>query len=281
MSSLAPVPEPTPLSDAAESSKRESKPKPTKTLPTDRINVTKQLDIVRAYAAATANGSKPATVGEVAEIVRMAATTIQMANPFLSSINLITRSGAGAYTVPPEVLSFLKAYEWDKETASHKLAPLLRSTWFGQALLPRITYGPIEEKTALGVVAEACGAQPECEKELRMIIEFMAAGGLVMRENGQVRPRPITVPSEPPSPVQAQQPTTDEHRDRDKEPSVNSSRLNTSVQATPGKFNLNIAVEVDMAEFATWRPERIQAFFRGVAEVLAAKADVEKGGAGS
>jgi hypothetical protein len=68
---------------------------------------------------------------------------------------------------------------------------------------------------------------------------------------------------------------------KEKEPSVNTAKVSTAVQSTPGKFNLNISVEVDMAEFATWRPERIQAFFRGVAEVLAAKADVEKGGAGS
>lgn len=279
--STTPIPEPIPISDGIEASKKD-KSKPSKTLPTDRISVSKQLDILRAYAAATANGSKAATVGEAAEIVKMAAATIQMAHPFLTSIGLITRSGAGAYSVSAEVLSFLKAYEWDRETASHKLGPLLRGTWFGQAILPRITFGPIEEKAAIAVLADACGAQPEYEKELRMILEFMASGGLVVRENGQIRPRPTTTQSEPSSVASPQpqpQVSSDEHRDRD--PSVNTSRLNTSVQSTPGKFNLNIAVEVDMAEFATWRPERIQAFFRGVAEVLAAKADVEKGGAGS
>jgi hypothetical protein len=53
----------------------------------------------------------------------------------------------------------------------------------------------------------------------------------------------------------------------------------TSVlQSTAGGVTFNVDVSVDMAEFATWRPERIQAFFRGIAEVLAAKADVEKGG---
>jgi hypothetical protein len=223
------------------------------------------------------NGTRPATVGEAAEIVKMASATIQIAHAFLSSVNLITRTGTGAYTVSADALAFLKAYEWDKDTASHKLAPTFRNAWFGQALLARITFGPIEEKTAIGVLAEACSAGPEYEKELRMLIEFMAAGGLVIREGGQVRPRPILSPDVPASAPPAAQPKPQESS----EPAVNASKLNTSVQATPGKFNLNISVEVDMAEFSTWRPERIQAFFRGVAEVLAAKADVEKGGASS
>ena len=265
MSSQPVNPGPVPVAPEGENPAQRDKPKPTKTLPTERISVAKQLDILRAYAAASANGSRAATVGEVAEIVKMAATTIQMAHPFLSSINLITRTGTGAYSASQEALSFLKAYEWDKETASHKLGTLMRESWFGQALLSRITFGPIEEKTAIGVLADACSAPPEYEKELRMVIEFMGAAGLVLRENGQVRPRPtMTGPSESPMPV-APQARVEEPRE--KEQTVNASRLSTAVQSTPGKFNLNISVEVDMAEFSTWRPERIQAFFRGVAEV--------------
>src|SRR5258708_7947305 len=104
------TPGPIPISPEVDASKKE-KPKPNKTLPTDRISVAKQLDILRAYAAASSNGSRAATVGEVSEIVKMASATIQMAHPFLSSINLITRTGTGAYSVSPEALSFLNAYE--------------------------------------------------------------------------------------------------------------------------------------------------------------------------
>ncbi len=273
------TPGPIPISGELTDAAKKEKPKPTKVVPTDRIGVGRQLDILRAYAAASGNGSRAATVGEVAEIVKMSAATIQLAHPFLASIGLITRTGTGAYSVSQEALGFLNAYEWDKETASHKLGSVMRNAWFGQALLSRITFGPIDEKNAIAVLAEACSAPPEYEKELRMVIEFMAAAGLVLRENGQVRPRPTLASSPSEAPAPAPQPRVEEPRE--KEQSVNASRLNTSVQSTPGKFNLNISVEVDMAEFSTWRPERIQAFFRGVAEVLAAKADFEKGGAGS
>jgi len=106
-----------------------------------------------------------------------------------------------------------------------------------------------------------------------MLLEFTAASGLISRENGQIRARSATS-EQTPSPVKPEEP-------REKDPPVNSSKVSTAVNSTPGRFNLNISVEVDMAEFSTWRPERIQAFFRGVAEVLAAKADVEKGAGSS
>lgn len=251
------------------------KPKPTKTLPSDRITVSKQLDILRAYAAASANGTKSATIIEVGEIVKMAPTTVSTANAFLSSINLIQRADAGSYIPSSEAVSFLKAYEWNTETASHKLGPVMKESWFGQALLPRITFGPIDEETAIAVLAEASSAVPEYRNNLKAIIEFMAAGGLVQRENGQIRLAKQ-------SPAAIAEPGAVPKDEKKKEPSVTSSGVATAfTQPKTGGFNLNIAIEVDMAEFSTWRPERIQAFFRGVAEVLAAKADVEKGGTGS
>ena len=61
-------------------------------------------------------------------------------------------------------------------------------------------------------------------------------------------------------------------------------RTTYAAQSTPtpgGGFDFSVSVHVDMAEFGGWKPERINAFFRGIAEVLAAKADIERGGTGS
>src|SRR5579863_6726568 len=79
--------------------------KPTKTLPTDRINPPKQLDILRAYAAASNNGTKPATVNEVAEIVKMAPSTVALVNAFFSSIQVLQRADTGAYTPSGDVIA--------------------------------------------------------------------------------------------------------------------------------------------------------------------------------
>ena len=51
-------------------------------------------------------------------------------------------------------------------------------------------------------------------------------------------------------------------------------------QPTEGVVQFHISVKVDMAEFADWSPERITAFFAGIAQVLAAKGKLEKSAAG-
>ena len=40
-----------------------------------------------------------------------------------------------------------------------------------------------------------------------------------------------------------------------------------------GLLQFAVNVRVDMAEIRTWRPDRIAAFFTGIAQVLAAKGD--------
>lgn len=46
-----------------------------------------------------------------------------------------------------------------------------------------------------------------------------------------------------------------------------------SRKAAPA-FRLTLDVNVEMTEFATWKPERIAAFWAGIAQVLSAKAAV-------
>jgi hypothetical protein len=45
---------------------------------------------------------------------------------------------------------------------------------------------------------------------------------------------------------------------------------------TGGSVQFNISVKVDMTEFANWPPDLVTAFFGGIAQVLSAKAAVEK-----
>ena len=67
-------------------------------------------------------------------------------------------------------------------------------------------------------------------------------------------------------------------------PSINSTEPQGSRTAvstvfskpTDGVVQFTISVKVDMKEFAAWAPDRITAFFGGIAQVLAAKGKMEK-----
>src|SRR5437879_2468995 len=56
--------------------------RPTKYLPTPRITFNKQLDILRAWAAASGPTGRVASNGAVAEIVKMQPSTVSLAKPF-------------------------------------------------------------------------------------------------------------------------------------------------------------------------------------------------------
>ncbi|HEX6719763.1 MAG TPA: hypothetical protein VF088_21840, partial [Pyrinomonadaceae bacterium] len=125
--------------------------KPNKVFPTVRISFSKQLDILRAYAAA----GRAATLKDVADIVQMAPQTVSLANPFFVDVRLLQRSSEGAgLAASPEVLEYQHAYEWDKDTAAYKLAPVLSKAWFWEALQTRLAFDKLTEDQAITILAE-------------------------------------------------------------------------------------------------------------------------------
>src|SRR5437762_5574893 len=106
--------------------------RPKKILPTDRINFSKQLDLLRAFAAASGPSGRTVTNNDVAVIVGLKASTVSLANPFFSDVGLLLRADGG-YTPSSAVVAFSRAFEWNRETASHKLATVISETWFAQA----------------------------------------------------------------------------------------------------------------------------------------------------
>jgi hypothetical protein len=197
-----------------------------------------------------------------------------MANAFLTSIGLLRRTDTGSFLPSTEVIDFLGAYEWDKKTASHKLAARLRETWFAQALLPRISFEPVDENLAVTIFSEAAGnAGPEYKRELRMLLEWLELGGVIQRDGGQVKQVGKGSPSVGPVEVPQARP-----EERVPEIPARSNRVNTSYggQSPDGGVDFHVDVHVDMAEIGGWHPDRITAFFRGLALVLTAKSGIEK-----
>src|SRR5579883_1947387 len=149
---------------------KKQRPTLQKTLPTDRINFGKQLDIIRAYAALGANG-KPVTNADVGEMMKMQPSTVSLTNAFLSSIGLIIKA-EGGYVPAPEVISFLRANEWTPETAAHELSPKIQQSWFAEILLPKVAFSPISEDAALAKLSDAAQAGPIYRSQLRILLDY-------------------------------------------------------------------------------------------------------------
>ncbi len=158
-------------------------------LPTPRIAFAKQLDLLRAYAAASGPSRKVVGNAETAPYVSLSKNTVSLANPFFADIGLVERVGGG-FVPSQEVVNFAQAYEWDADRAAHELAPVLERSWFGEALLPRLGFGALAEKETLRIVDQAAQAGPDYESQLRIVLEYLEAGGLIERDAGNVRLAP-------------------------------------------------------------------------------------------
>lgn len=166
--------------------KTKFKPRPAKVLPTSRIAFEKQLDILRAYPALSGPDHKPVKNKEVADLVDMSENTVSLANPFFTDVGFLQRQDGGL--IPgEEVFLFLQAHKWEPESSAYRLAPCLETSWFGQALIPRLSFGPMDESRALAVLGETATASPEYTPQLRLLISYLEAAGLIERENGQLK----------------------------------------------------------------------------------------------
>lgn len=263
--SADPAAAPAPVSTGEASAVRKAKNRPTKPLPTNRMAFQKQLDVLRAYAAVNATTGRAVLNKEVGEVVGLTADTVSLANYFFGEIGLLTK-GDGGYSASPEVTAFHRAYEWTPDTASYKLAPRLMESWFAKVLLPRLNYRPIAEEEAISLIGQDAQAGKEYTSQLGILVDYLVSGGVVEREGDKLKLRKNieTTPPQPSAPGPAPK-------------EVAKPQVTTAfAQAAEGRVAFNVSVIVDMAEFAGWQPDRITAFFGGIAQVLAAKGAIEK-----
>jgi hypothetical protein len=251
------------------------KTRPTQVLPTDRITFSRQLDLLRAWAAASGANAEMVTNETVASIVSMKASTVSLANPFFSSVGLL-RKVEGGYIPNPEVFQFNRAYDWNRETAAQKLAPVLRETWFAKAVLPRVLFAPLEEEEAVSVIADAAAVQPDYRSQLILLVDYLVVAGVVDREGNQIRLGKSTTNPNPPTAEGPIVPSATDNNGNHKEEPQGFKVSTAFSQPAEGLVKFDVAVRVDMREFAKWEAARIAAFFNGIAQVLSAKSDIEK-----
>ena len=249
--------------------------RPKKPLPTSRIAFGKQLDLLRAWANASGPSGKVVTNRDVAGIVSMSADTVSLANTFFSAMGLLQKADGG-YLPGQPTLDFNSAYEWTPETAAQKLAPTLRDAWFAEALLPSLKQRPMPKQEALAKLGAAASVGQTYAPQLGLLLDFLEVAGLIEREGETIRAARSEphgeAPAAEPNPAQATPERKDQHVQRS-----GGAGVTTSFSQQPeGQIQFNVSFRVSMAEIAGWQPERITAFFGGIAAVLAAKGGVEQ-----
>ena len=230
----------------------------------DRLAFTKHLDLLRAFVAASDFGTKPTRYSAVAGLMKLHIQSVSQVSPFFLEVGFLERTESGI-TPAPAVIDYVRSLEWNPTTAGRKLAPLVSGMWFWQALKPKLVFRAMSEQDAVETLALEAGATPEHKAHLRMLLEYLELAGIITRDNGQVamtRSADSPVDEKPPPPPQAAQETIKPVKWRDGQ---------SSQATTDGVINLHVDVQVSLADLRGWSPERIEKFFSGIAQVVAAQ----------
>lgn len=260
-----------PLSDV--SAPVAAKAKLSKALPSERVSFEKSTVLLRCFAIGAGSENKPVSNALLADLSKLNESTAGVNNVFFAQAGLINKVGNG-YTPCAEVVSFERAFQFNPETAGQKLAPALRRSWFGAALLPKLAVRAITEDEALGELAEACRAQPEHKPQLRALLDYLVLGAVIDKDGTSIKQGrlaredgPTTKPEEPAMTPQAQTPVQPN--------GVATPRVQTSFSGAAGGLDLQVNIQVDMVQMGTWPPQVVSAFMAGLAQVITAKAAAE------
>jgi hypothetical protein len=175
------------------------RPKPSKSLPTDRLTREKQFHILRAVAKASLAADRGAVSNnDVSRYADTAASSVSLCNAFWVDVGLVIRDGVKVR--PAEaVFEYDQAAEWTPDTAATKLAPILAASWCGKAMLTKLAIKSSSMNDALVFLAQECNASPEYKPQLTLALEYLQAAGLIVIDGTTVS-KGARLDSNPPPP---------------------------------------------------------------------------------
>jgi hypothetical protein len=169
----------------------------TQAIPTNRLTLAKQVEIIRAYGAAFDVSKGPVGIEEVVKFVGMAAATVSQTNAFLQDVGLLRKDGR-RFIPASEVMAMNRLYEVNKEKALGKLAPLFEKTWFGSLVIPKLKFRPMSEEDLVHQLFEAATAEAQHLQQIRMLIDYLVLVGLVERDGANLKLKNGTTEDAPP-----------------------------------------------------------------------------------
>jgi hypothetical protein len=158
----------------------------TQAIPTNRLTLAKQVEIIRAYGAAFDASKEPVGIEDVVKFVGMAAATVSQTNAFLQDLGLVRKDGR-RFIPASEVMAMNRLYDVNKEKALNKLAPLLERSWFGAIVIPKLKFRPMSEEDLVTQLFEAATAETQHLQQVRMLIDYLVLVGLVERDGANLK----------------------------------------------------------------------------------------------
>jgi hypothetical protein len=181
--------------------------RPDKFVPTARLSIEKQLEILRCFSVACKTQGDAVSNDDVAKVGGVKSSTVAMTNHFFKSLGLL-EAKEGKFRTTPLVDAYQVAEGWKREDAAHKLSPAFVDSWFGKAILARLAIRPLSKAEAVKNLAEESNASPHYADQLERCIEFLETVGLVADHNGMLTANGNQTHGETPAKTPEEQPSS-------------------------------------------------------------------------
>jgi hypothetical protein len=166
------------------SSAKSQKQRADRSLPTDRLNFDKQVEVLRAIAQMSGNGRRPVTAEDLSAAIGLKGNTGGLSNKFFRDSGWVESAGRGMYAATDPLLEYHRHLNVDAQDllgARRYLAAASQASWYWETLEPLLDEGGARQTMILHALSKAAGAY-EHTPQLLLVLAWLEWLGLVRRE---------------------------------------------------------------------------------------------------
>ena len=117
-----------------ESKARRSRLKPSSPLPSGRLNVDKELAMLKAYVSQSKAGEKAVHFNEIAGLVQTHETSVSASKEFWEEIGLLVRESRGIHKPSRDLVAWAQKVDFNPQAANERLHQTYDKAWFGETI---------------------------------------------------------------------------------------------------------------------------------------------------
>jgi len=172
-----------------ESKARRSRLKPSSPLPSGRLNVDKELAMLKAYVSQSKAGEKAVHFNEIAGLVQTHETSVSASKEFWEEIGLLVRESRGIHKPSRDLVAWAQKVDFNPQAANERLHQTYDKAWFGETIRSAFQVHRALKKEALtNILANTAGGeQDETGPRTKLLLDLLVETGyLRTAENGDL-----------------------------------------------------------------------------------------------
>jgi hypothetical protein len=260
---------------SGDTARQQTRQRATKGLPTDRIKMERQYDIL----AAIGRISSPRNSINAESLARtvgggIAPATVMLSNTFFADANLITIPAKGRYAATDALAKYARRLDTDTpDRAAQELHEPIRRSWFWQVLEPLFVNGKIRVSDAENVLLDAAEASPSHLPMIRNMITWLEHIGMITVDDQFITAKGSVLASAPAEDVEVGPAATPDGPEKTADAGTESKKPTEQAgdRSLAPVISLSFEVRITVDDLARLSADQITALFAAVGTVAAVK----------